>query len=60
MTKQWYTSKMLWINAVGIIAIIIQTQFGYVIDVELQAAALPVINMILRAVTNEEIVWSKA
>lgn len=50
--KKWYESKTLWVNAVGIAAIVTQTQTGFVIDAENQAAILGVINIILRAMTK--------
>lgn len=59
MSKTWYTSKTLWVNVIGIGAIIAQMQYGYVIDVGTQAAALAAINIGLRKITNESIVWTK-
>lgn len=58
MTKTWYTSKMLWVNAIAIVAIIAQGQFGFLIDPVAQVAILGVINIVLRAITGEDIVWS--
>ena len=58
MTKTWYTSKMLWVNAIAIVAIIAQGQFGFVIDPVVQMGALAVINIILRAITGEDIIWN--
>ena len=55
--KKWYLSKTLWVNIVALAAIIAQTAAGFVIDPESQAAILAVINLILRAVTDEEIDW---
>ncbi len=59
MTKDWYTSKTLWVNTLGIAAIIAQGQFGYVIDPAAQASLLLLINMLLRMITKEQIVWKK-
>ena len=58
MSKQWYTSKTLWLNAIGIIVIIAQLQFGFVIDPAVQMGALAVINIALRAITGEDIIWN--
>ena len=52
-TKPFYSSKTLWVNVIGIAAIIAQAQFGFIIDAQTQAAILAVINMILRAVTKQ-------
>ncbi len=57
--KLWFTSKMLWVNALGLIAIIAQGIWGFVIDPQTEAAILLFINLILRAITKEEIVWGK-
>lgn len=58
MSKQWYTSKTLWLNAIGIIVIIAQLQFGFIIDMTVQMGVLAVINIVLRAITGEDIVWN--
>lgn len=57
MTKNYVTSKTLWMNLVALAAIIAQGQFGFVIDPSMQAALIVVINMLLRMVTHEELVW---
>ncbi|MDD5106060.1 MAG: hypothetical protein PHC49_10635 [Desulfuromonadaceae bacterium] len=51
-TKNWYTSKTLWVNALAAIALIVQTQTGFILDPEAQAGLLAVINLILRVVTK--------
>ena len=56
MNKKWYTSKTLWINVLAIIGIIV---FGKELSPEMIATALAVINMILRLITKEPIVWSE-
>jgi len=58
MTKTWYTSKMMWVNAIAIVAIIAQGQFGFIVDPVAQLAILGVVNIVLRAITGEDIVWS--
>ena len=57
MSKEWLTSKTLWMNVLCIIALIAQSQFGFVIDAALQASLLAMINILLRTVTKEPIVW---
>ena len=52
-TKRWYTSKPLWVNLLAIAALVAQTEFGYVLDAEAQAALLAVINLMLRIVTKK-------
>jgi hypothetical protein len=53
MTKAWYLSKTLWVNAIALIAIIAQGATGFVIALEAQAGLLVIVNLILRAITNE-------
>ena len=57
-TKKWYTSKVLWANALGIIAIVVQGVTGKeIISMEVQITVLAMINMILRFVTKEPVSW---
>ena len=51
--KKWYYSRMLWINAIAIAAIILQSEVGYVLSPALQTAILGFINLVLRLITNE-------
>lgn len=56
--KKWYTSKVLWTNFIGIIAIVAQGISGHeVINIELQSSILAAINMILRFVTKQPVTW---
>jgi hypothetical protein len=59
MTKEWYMSKTFWINVIGIAVIITQSKLGFVIDAGMQTAILAFINIGLRQITKEEIVWVK-
>ena len=56
--KNYITSKTMWVNFVAIIAIVAQGQFGFVVDPAAQAAMIIMINMVLRAVTGEELSWN--
>jgi len=51
-SKPFYTSKTLWANLVAAIALIVQSQTGFVVDAEVQAAIIVVVNMFCRAVTG--------
>jgi hypothetical protein len=55
--KNYITSKTMWVNFVAILAIVLQGQFEFLIDPSAQVAILGVINVILRAVTGEELSW---
>lgn len=53
--KEWYLSKTLWVNVVAFVAMITQTYTGFIIAPEAQAALLIVANLVLRAITGEEL-----
>ena len=57
--KSYWTSKTLWVNVLAIAAIIAQGQFGYKISPETQVSILALVNLVLRAITKEAIVWGK-
>jgi len=58
-SKHWYASKTLWVNFLAIVAIILNSQFGIELDVEVQAvlatSILAIINIVLRFVTSQPI-----
>ena len=56
--KKWYTSKTLYVNAIALIALILQLVNGAeVLDIELQVAILALVNIALRVITNKPINW---
>lgn len=55
--KHFLQSKVLWVNILAFLAFFIQTQFGFVISEELQLQLLSLINIGLRFVTKEKLVW---
>lgn len=58
--KKIWKSKTFWVNLVSLVGIVYQSVSGdYVVGPEAQAAALTVINLVLRAVTGEPIVWEE-
>lgn len=54
--KKFWQSKTFWVNAVSIVGIVVKSQTGFVVPVELQATLLGVINTGLRLITKEPIV----
>lgn len=58
MQKKWYASKTLWVNLIATIVIVVQSYTGFFIDPILQGYILAGINLLLRLITKEEIVWS--
>lgn len=58
MPKKWWMSKTLWVNILAIIAFAIQTFTGVNwLSGEMQATILGIINVFLRMVTKEKIIW---
>lgn len=57
MSKKWYSSKTMWANAIALGATWIANLTGQTITAEQQVAILAVLNIILRAVTKETIIW---
>lgn len=55
--KKWYTSKTVWANIVATAALVIQWRYGFIMDPAAQAIAMTFVNLGLRKVTNEPIVW---
>lgn len=57
MQKKWWLSKTVWVNALALVALVAQMQTGFVFSPEMQAFVLSMINLGLRTITREEIVW---
>lgn len=55
--KSWIKSKTLWINILAIVTLIIRAEYGYTLTPEAEIAILGGINIVLRAITKEEIIW---
>ena len=55
--KKFYMSKTFWANVVCAAALAVQMRFGFVLDAELQALALTAINLGLRKITSQPVVW---
>jgi uncharacterized membrane protein len=55
--KKLLKSKTFWVNLLALVVIVAQTFTGFVVSVEIQASILAIINVILRVVTKEEIIW---
>ena len=55
--KKFYQSKTFWANIVAAAAFAAQSKFGFVVGPEFQAIGLSVLNLALRKLTNEPIIW---
>ena len=56
--KTFYKSKTFWANAIALVGLSVQIKYGFVVSPDLQALAMSVINLVLRAITKEPIVFS--
>ena len=57
-TKKFWQSKTFYVNILAIAALVVQAQFDYELPAEAQVSILAAINVGLRFITKEEIVWS--
>lgn len=55
--KRILKSKTIWVNIIALICFALENKFGFPISQELQMEALSMINILLRFVTHEKIVW---
>ncbi|MEI7475362.1 MAG: hypothetical protein WCK67_11365 [bacterium] len=53
--KSFLQSKTFWVNAVSAMAIVVQSQTGFIIDPATQAIGITVINAALRTITKQPI-----
>ena len=58
-SKSIFMSKTFWVNILAIVVMVVQTQTGFVIDAEYQAAVLMILNLVLRAITKQPVDWGK-
>jgi len=50
--KKWYLSKTLWFNVLALVSIIIELVTENVTAAEVTAVVTPILNLILRKLTN--------
>jgi len=55
--KKWYFSKTFWTNIVLAGAVFAQSKYGFVVGPEIQMYLIAGINLILRKISKEQIVW---
>ena len=60
MTKAWYLSKTLWVNAIALVCIVVQLATGQEwLDAEQQVAIIAAINVFLRLITGKPLTLYK-
>ena len=55
--KKWYLSKTFWANVIAGVAVGAQMKFGFVLTPEIQMLVLAGLNVALRKITKEPVVW---
>ena len=55
--KRILKSKTIWINAIALLSFAIEKHYGFLVDQELQLEILSLINIGLRFITHEKLVW---
>ena len=55
--KKWYESKTFWANVVMASCVAVQSKYGFVVGPEMQAFLITGINLVLRKITKDPIVW---
>lgn len=55
--KKWWLSKTFWTNVIMSGAVALQMKYGFIIGPELQSFAIMGVNLALRKLTKEPIVW---
>lgn len=56
-SKPWYESKTIWVNAVLMLAMLVQHKYGFPIAPEIQAMIVSIVNVWLRKITKKPIKW---
>lgn len=55
--KKWYLSKILWVNLIAAAAMVVQMNYGFIFDANFQTLALTLVNIGLRSISKDPIVW---
>jgi hypothetical protein len=55
--KKWYESKTVWVNVIAAAAMFAQIQYGFIVDAASQTLALTLINLVLRKITKDPILF---
>ncbi len=51
--KKWYHSRILWLNILALVLTVIELSTGYILAAAIQDSIVAIINIILRARTNQ-------
>ena len=55
--KKWYVSKTFWTNVLAAAIMAAQVKYGFIVPAEYQMFGLSAINLVLRKITKEPVIW---
>lgn len=55
--KRWFLSKALWVNALAVLALWLQSQMGFVLSSDDQLVILAFVNIVLRFFSEQPLVF---
>jgi hypothetical protein len=55
--KKWYESKTVWANIVAGLTVAGQMKYGFIVSPEVQMLVMSALNLALRKITKDPIVW---
>lgn len=55
--KKFWLSKTFWANILAATCLLLQVRYGFIISPEYQALGLTLVNLVLRKITHEPMVW---
>ncbi len=55
--KKFWLSKTFWVNVLVALGILVQIKTGFIVGPEYQALGLTLVNLVLRKITRQPVVW---
>lgn len=55
--KPFYKAKTFWANIIAMAGMLVQMKYGFPVSIEAQTLVLSVVNLALRSITKDPIVW---
>ena len=56
--KPFWQSKTIWVSGIAFVALVLQTQYGFVVSPEMQVTALIGVQTLLRMITKDAVTIS--
>lgn len=55
--KKFWLSKTFWTNVLAAVAVLVQVRYGFILSPEYQVLGLSLVNLALRKITSQAVVW---